>query len=324
MHRQALKRASPDGSSPKSRGASPGVVDAALKAAESAFSSRSKLPLDGRASAGSGPLDGRRRLGGAFSIGIDRIRPDPLQPRKRLNTDSHRELEASVKRLGILQPITVRYIEAQNVYQMITGERRYQAAKEAGLPEIPCWIQTPREEDVLLHQIVENWQRLDMHPFDLADALARLRDANGLSQKEIAKATAKSEGEISKILSLLDLDAEVQKLAREDITGSVTKRHLYAVKPLSPDQQKTLIRKVQSEGITADETEELAEKEARKLRNEPRRGAPVSQKRYRTTHATVSFVFRKRDVTTEDILTALDEVSAQIEIPEAETADSTG
>ena len=227
-----------------------------------------------------------------------------------------------MKRLGILQPITVRFLESENIYQIITGERRYHAAKEAPLKEIPCWIQTPKEEDVLLHQIVENWQRLDMHPFDLADALARLRDANGLSQKEIAQATGKSEGEISKILSLLDLDAEVQKLAREDDTGSVTKRHLYAVKPLPPDQQQTLIRKVQSEGITADETEELAEKEFRKLRSEPRRGAPVSQKRFRTTYATVSFVFRKKDVTREDVLEALGEVQAQVRPPETDMPSS--
>jgi hypothetical protein len=116
----------------------------------------------------------------------------------------------------------------------------------------------------------------------------------------------------SKILSLLDLDAEVQKLAREDDTGHITKRHLYAVKPLTPDQQQTLIRRVQSEAITADQTERLAVKETRKLRSEPRRGAPVSQHRFRTTHATVSFVFRKKDVSSDDIVQALDEVRGQI------------
>ena len=105
-----------------------------------------------------------------------------------------------MRRLGILQPITVRYIETENIYRIITGERRYHAACEAGLAEIPCWVQSPKEEEVLLHQIVENWQRLDMHPYDLADALARLRDANGYSQQDLARETGKSEGEISKLL----------------------------------------------------------------------------------------------------------------------------
>jgi ParB family chromosome partitioning protein len=155
---------------PKSKGARAAVVEAALEAAESAFTSRSQLPLSDKQSAVTGPLEGRRKLGGAYSIDISRIRPDPIQPRKKLETEAQRELVASVKRLGILQPITVQYIESENLYQIITGERRYHAAKEAGLPEIPCWIQTPKEEDVVLHQIVENWQRLDMHPYDLAVA----------------------------------------------------------------------------------------------------------------------------------------------------------
>lgn len=80
----------------------------------------------------------------------------------------------------------------------------------------------------------------------------------------------------SKLLSLLDLDAEVQKLARDDDTGTITKRHFYTAKPLFSDQQQTPIRKVQSEGITADETEEPAEKASHRLRSEPCHGAPVS------------------------------------------------
>ena len=257
-----------------------------------------------------GPLEGRRRLGGAFSIELSRIRPDLAQPRKRLNTDSQRELLASVKRLGILQPITVRYLESENIYQIITGERRYHTARAAGRTEVPCWIQTPREEDVLVHQIVENWQRLDMHPYDLADALARLRDANGYSQKEIARATAKSEGEISKLLALLDLAPAVQKLAREDRTGHVTKRHLYAVRTLPAEDQQALIRKVQRDGITADETEQLAAKKLDMIRGTARHGAPVSYHRYTTSRATVSLTFRKKEATTQDILTALDEARA--------------
>ena len=72
---------------------------------------------------------------------------------------------------------------------------------EAGLAEIPCWVQSPKEDEVLQHQIVENWQRLDMHPYDLADALARLRDANSYSQRDLARETGKSEVEISKLLA---------------------------------------------------------------------------------------------------------------------------
>ncbi len=217
-----------------------------------------------------------------------------------------------MKRLGILQPITVRFLESENRYRVITGERRYHAAREAGLSEIPCWVQSPKEDEVLLHQIVENWQRLDMHPFDLADALARLRDANGYTQRDLARETGKSEGEISKLLAMLDLDPAVQKVARDDQDGHITRRHLYAIRALPVDHQLTLIRRAQQEAITATDMEHLAAKQIEQSHGRKRRGAPVSHHRFSTTHATVSLTFRKKDVTTEDILGALDEVRLQV------------
>jgi ParB/RepB/Spo0J family partition protein len=204
---------------------------------------------------------GKHRLSGAFLIQTGLIRPDPNQPRRRLDTDAQREINNSVKRLGILQAITVRFIEAEKIYRIITGQRRFYAACEAGLPEVPYWVQSPREKEALLHQIVENWQRLDMQPYDLADALARLRDTNRYAQKDLARETGKSEGEISKLLALLSLDPAVQKLAREDHTGRISRRHLYAVRCLPAEQQLTLIRKAQEEGVPAADMELLAAKQ---------------------------------------------------------------
>jgi ParB family transcriptional regulator, chromosome partitioning protein len=274
------------------------------------------LPLPEEQAALHGSLDGRRRLGGAFAIACTRIRPDPAQPRRRFDTDAQNELIASVKRLGILQPITVRYVETENIYRIITGERRYHAACEAGVTEIPCWVQSPKEEEVLLHQIVENWQRLDMHPYDLADALARLRDASSYSQQDLARETGKSEGEISKLLALLDLDPAVQKVARNDQTGRIFRRHLYAIRALPAERQLTLVRRAQQEALTAVDMEQLAAKETEGAAGRTRRGAPVSHHRYSTSQATVSLTFRKKDVTTGDILTAIDEVRRQVSSPE--------
>ena len=222
-----------------------------------------------------------------------------------------------MKRLGILQPITVRFIEAQNVYQIITGERRYHAACEAGLPEIPCWVQSPKEEEVLLHQIVENWQRLDMHPYDLADALARLRDANRLTQNDLARETGKSKGEISKLLSLLDLNPAVQKIAREDESGRITRGHLYAIREMPVEDQRSLLAKVQQEGTTVADVEHLVARRLEAITGHRRRGAPVSLQRFTTSHARVSFTFRKKEITTEDLLTAIEEVRAQLLPPDA-------
>jgi ParB family transcriptional regulator, chromosome partitioning protein len=260
-------------------------------------------------------MEGRRRLGGAFAISLDRIRPDPNQPRRRMETEAQKELNDSVNRLGILQPITVRFIEAENVYQIIAGERRFHAAREAGLSDIPCWVQSPREEEVLLHQIVENWQRLDMHPYDLADALARLRDANSYSQRDLAGETGKSEGEISKLLSILDLDPAVQKVARDDQAGRFSRRHLYAIRALPAERQLAILRRAQQEAMTAVDMEQLAARETDSAASR-RRGAPVSHHRYLTSQATVSLTFRTKDVTTGDILAALDEVRRQVSSPQ--------
>src|SRR5205085_10342630 len=132
---------------------------------------------------------------------------------------AQRELTDSVRRLGILQPIAVRYDAGQDAYLVIAGERRYRAACDAGLAEVPCWVQSPDAKDVLLHQVVENWQRAELHPFDLADALAELRDANGYTQKQLAVLTGKPESEVSRLLSLLKLDPAVQVEARSESGG---------------------------------------------------------------------------------------------------------
>jgi ParB family chromosome partitioning protein len=293
------------------RSASGKLVEAALSKAGQTFSSPPALPLPDD-SPPPASLEGRRRLGGAFAIARDRVRPDPNQPRHRFDTDAQKEINDSVKRLGIIQPITVRFIEADGIYQVITGERRYHAACEAGLSEIPCWVQEPKEKDVLLHQIVENWQRLDMHPYDLADALARLRDANGYSQRDLARETGKSEGEISKLLAILDLDPAVQKVAREDVNGRFTRRHLYALRDLPPQEQLSFIHRAQRETIPAADMEEMAAKRKEALTGRRRRGAPVSHHRFSTSQALVSITFRKKDVSAEDILSALNEARAQV------------
>src|SRR5947209_4864465 len=167
----------------KSAGEVKNSAEAALNAAARTFGTFPSLPLSDGPTSHAGAVEGRQRLTGAFLIELHRIRPDPAQPRKNLDTQAQRELTDSIRQIGILQSITVRYLEDQDIYQVITGERRFQAARSLELPSIPCWVQTPKNEDILLHQLVENWQRSDLHPFELADALACLRDANGYSQK---------------------------------------------------------------------------------------------------------------------------------------------
>jgi len=178
-------------------------------------------------------------------------------------------------------------------------------------------VQSPKEQEVFLHHIIENWQRLDMRPYDLADALARLRDANGYSQRDLARDTGKSAGDISKLLSLLDLAPQVQKLAREDRTGRLTRRDLYAVRTLPAEHQLALIRRAQHQSVTAAQMEVLVARRTEAFEGRKRRGASLSHHRFSTSQATVTVTFRKKDVTSEDILGAIDEVRAQLLSPDA-------
>lgn len=224
----------------------------------------------------------------------------------------------SVRQLGILQPITVRFLDRENIYQIISGERRYHAAITAGFAEIPCWVQSPREQDILLHQVVENWQRADLHPFEIADALAALREANGYSQRQLAELTAKSEVEISKLLALLDLAPDAQKLAREDTSGVLTRRHLYAASHLAPDQQQGFLTEVREQRLTATEAEKTAAVRHTNGHGAKPRGAPVSVRRFVAAGATIIIKFRKQNVTDDDVVRVLDQVREKLTTPEPE------
>lgn len=265
------------------------------------------MPLGNDAPLSPGEQRGRERLKGAFLIDIGRIRPDPSQPRRNVRDESLQELAASITRLGVVQAISVRYIPSDDIYQIISGERRYQASKLAGLPSIPCIVTNPDEDQILVRQIVENWQRAQLHPFEIADALAQLRDAKGYSQKKLAEETGKPEPEISKFLKLLDLDPAVQKDARADATGTLSFRHLYNVARLESTEQAAIVSAVREQRLSAVDTEKLVRKTIERRSVAPKRGSPVTRVQYVTTKAKVTLIFRKQQVSQDDILAALDE-----------------
>lgn len=260
-----------------------------------------------------GAIVGRTRLPGAFTIELSRIRPDPNQPRKNLDTEAQCQLTESILQVGILLPITVRYIAEDDTYQVISGERRYHASLAAGLNEIPCLVRDPNTEDILLHQIVENWQRADLHPYELADALACLRDANGYTQKQLSKLTGKPESEISRLLSLLNLNAEAQRQTRLAAAGTFTKRHLAAIAQLPDGEQRSFVQVIQENHLTAVQTEQLVQESNRRHEGSKTRGAPLGRRlRYVTVKAVVTLSFRRRSVSTDEILAALDETRDQV------------
>jgi len=201
----------------------------------------------------------------------------------------------------------VRYVPSVDRYRIIAGECRYRAAAEAGETAVPCWVRTPQDSEILLQQIVENWQRSDLNPFELADSLAILRDSNGYSQQQLAETTGKSKGEISKVLSILDLPPPVQEVARRDTSGRLTRRHLYALRCFPENRQLRLITGIQAGRHTAESLEKLAAD-----RPVTSSTSPLQYRTFRTKTADIRMTFRTTDVTPELILQALREARRMV------------
>jgi ParB family chromosome partitioning protein len=243
------------------------------------------------------------------------IVPDPAQPRREFSQQEMEELTASIRARGIKQPLTVRWDTERSKYMIIDGGRRYLAASRLQLEELPCWIQQGEKKDVLIDQIVHNWQRSSLRPYETADALARLRDEFGVSQQELSQVTGKPKGEISKLLALHDkVVPAVQELARSESGEAVlTKRHLYNISRLEPERQQAVAVQVKREGLTAIDTERLvAEQTGSTERPKRHKGMAARRRRYRTSRADVLMTFHKANVTEEDVLAVLDELRRTI------------
>lgn len=252
-------------------------------------------------------------MANSFWISRDLIVADPQQPRKEFNERELTELAASIKARGFKEPLSVRWEESIQRYMIIDGERRFRAATRLNIDELPCWAQNGSSSDVLIDQIVHNWQRANLRPYETADALARLRDEFRLSPKELAAVTGKPKAEVSKLLALHDkVIPEVQNMARgEEADGSLTKRHLYSISQLPAERQSEVAALVRSGSMTALETEKLV-KQKRSAGAQKPLGLRARQRRYKTTLADVVLTFRRGNVTDKDVITVLREVDAQL------------
>lgn len=261
-------------------------------------------------------VQGRRRLVNSYIIPRDSIIPDPDQPRQHFDEMEMMELTASIKERGIKQPLTVRWNQRAQRYMVIDGGRRYEAATRIKFDDLPCWVQEGDKKDVLIDQIVHNWQRASLRPFETADALARLRDQHGLTQKELCKVTGKPKSDISKLLALHDkVDPAVQKMAREDSEGQLTKRHLYNISKLKPAEQKTVANEVQSGNLTAIQTERLVESQSPKAkpsRTSKQLGIAARQRRFKTAKADVLITFRTKNSSQTDMMDVINSLSEQV------------
>lgn len=185
---------------------------------------------------------------------IKDIRPNIGQPRKTFREDELAELTDSIRQHGVLQPILVR--KQGDGYEIVAGERRYQAAKAAGLTEVPVVIREISDDDVLKLALIENLQRSDLTPLEEARGYRQLIDEKDLTQEELARILSKSRSTITNTLRLLDLPGEVQGLVED---GRITAGHARAILAVpSEDGRVALARKVVEERLSVRQTERLA------------------------------------------------------------------
>lgn len=187
-------------------------------------------------------------------LSIEDIVPNPNQPRTHFNETELRELSESIQEHGVLQPLLVR--KHGNGYEIIAGERRYQASKLAGLDELPVIIKDVNDEEMLALALIENLQRSDLNPVEEAKGYRQLIDASGMTQEALSKAVSKSRSAITNSLRLLDLPEVVQQMIFE---GKLTAGHARAILAVPyEDARIRLAEKVVAEGLSVRATENLA------------------------------------------------------------------
>ena len=172
-------------------------------------------------------------VGSISRIKISSISANPFQPRIDFDKEPLLELASSIKEHGIIQPITVRKI-GRDEFQIISGERRYQASKLAGIEELPCFIRIADDQHMLEMAIVENVQRKDLNTIEIALSYQRLIDECNLSQEELGKKVSKNRSTVANFLRLLKLPIEIQKALRDN---KITMGHARALLSLSSEKE---------------------------------------------------------------------------------------
>ena len=187
-------------------------------------------------------------------VSIDKINPNPNQPRTHFNETLLNELADSIRENGVLQPLLVR--KRGEGYEIIAGERRYQASKIAGLEELPVIVKEVDDQKMLELALIENLQRSDLNPIEEAKGYRQLIKASGMTQEALSKAVSKSRSSITNSLRLLDLPEPVQQYLFD---GRLTAGHARAILAVPYEEQRIkLADKVVAEGLSVRATENLA------------------------------------------------------------------
>ncbi|MFH6769946.1 ParB/RepB/Spo0J family partition protein [Gaetbulibacter aquiaggeris] len=193
-------------------------------------------------------------IGNIVELDIDSIEVNPFQPRTNFNEETLRELASSIKELGVIQPITVRK-SGFNRYQLVSGERRYRASKLIGLETIPSYIRIANDQESLEMALVENIQRQDLDPIEIALSYERLIEEIKLTQEQMSERVGKKRSTISNYLRLLKLDPIIQTGMRD---GFISMGHGRAIITIEDQSvQLDIYENILSNKLSVRETEEL-------------------------------------------------------------------
>ncbi|WP_303784613.1 ParB/RepB/Spo0J family partition protein [Azovibrio restrictus] len=222
--------------------------------------------LDALLSAGGEPrVDEQRELP------IDRLRPGKYQPRTRMDEASLAELAASIQAQGIMQPILVRAVDATpgaERYEIVAGERRWRAARMAGLTQVPVLVRAIPDEQALAMALIENIQREDLNPLEEAQGLQRLVDEFRLTHQQAAEAVGRSRSAATNLLRLLQLCEPVQALLMEN---RLDMGHARALLPLPAAEQVRLAQQIVQQGLSVREVERLVQRRLQPPARSPER-----------------------------------------------------
>lgn len=237
-------------------------------------------------------------------VPIDTIDPNPDQPRQAMGDLA--ELISSVKEKGIIEPLIVRQRGAR--FQIIAGERRYHAASQAGLQELPVVIRDVDDGEMLELALIENIQRKDLTPFEESEAMQGLASRFGYTHEDLAKRLGKSRTTITEALSLNSIPPEVRKICR---LAGITNRSLLlqVVRQGDPQKMLALVEKIASQGATREQLRKDAEQE------KPKPGRPKSFV-FAFKPATKAFnlrlQFNKRNASKDEVISALEEIIKEL------------
>ena len=190
---------------------------------------------------------------GTLMVKLSKVEPNREQPRKNFDEDSLQELAESLKQFGMLQPILVQ--NRGDYYEIIAGERRWRAAKIAGLKEVPVIVRELTDQEIVEISLIENIQREDLNPIEEAQAYKRLLTEFHLKQDEVAERVSKSRTDVTNSMRLLKLCDEVQKMVVDDMISTGHARALISIE--DPEEQYLIAQKIFDEKLSVREVEKL-------------------------------------------------------------------